>query len=185
MIISKTKTVFTLFTLAIIITCSVSCTQQPKDDTNRKLAGMYKLYIIEAQDSTGAWKESPWAKGGESYILYDGLGHMAVQITPKGYKDFKWLKEADVLDEKTLKEKIDTMSLPQLKAAAEELSSNYVYLANYIIDDSAHILTHKRITSTLPSIWGTEAKRVFSFNGDTLTLINPVAKLRLVWIRQN
>lgn len=184
MILSKVNTVVQLFTLILISTCCVSCTHSSKEDTNRRLAGMYKLYRVEGQDSSGAWQESPWAKGGESYILYDGLGHMAVQITPKGYKDFPWLKEEDVLNEQALKEKIDTMSLPRLKAAAAELSSNYVYMATYTIDDAAHILTHHRITGTLPSIWGTEAKRRFSFHGDTLILQNPVANLRLVWIRQ-
>jgi len=29
-------------------------------------------------------------KGWRPYIVYDGLGHMAVQITPEGYKDFNW-----------------------------------------------------------------------------------------------
>ena len=59
------------------------------------------------------------------------------------------------LDEKILKEKIDSMSLTELKAAVTEFSSYYVYVANYTIDDTANIVTHERITCTIPSIWGT------------------------------
>ena len=78
---------------------------------------MYKLLIIESQDSTGVWHEDSWAKGGESYIIYDGLGHMAVQITPKGYKDFKWLGELESINQNYVKQKVDSMSLQDLKAA--------------------------------------------------------------------
>ena len=76
------------------------------------------------------------------------------------------------------------MSLTELKAAVAEFSSNYVYVANYTIDDTANIVTHERITSTIPSIWGTEVKRKFSFSGDTLILINPAVNRRLTWVRQ-
>jgi Lipocalin-like domain len=162
----------------------IACSNHSPSNKNKALAGMYKLYAIENQDSTGAWIESGWANGGESYIVYDGLGHMAVQITPKGYSDFKWLNEEQTLDEKILKEKIESMSLTELKAAVAEFSSNYVYVANYTINDSANVVTHKRITSTIPSIWGTEVKRKFSFSGDTLILINPTVNRRLTWIRQ-
>lgn len=78
---------------------------------------MYKLYAIESLDSTGVWKESGYGNGGESYKIYDGLGHMAVKITPKGYSNFKWLNEEQALDETILKTKIDSMSMTELKAA--------------------------------------------------------------------
>jgi len=174
----------TALLLAFFTIYLAACSDQAEKDKNKLLAGMYKLYTIESQDSTGAWKESGWANGGESYIVYDGMGHMAVQITPKGYSDFKWLNEEQALDDRILKEKIDSMSVPDLRAAVAQFSSNYVYVANYTIDDTANIITHKRITSTIPAIWGTEGKRKFAFSRDTLILINPVANRRLVWIRQ-
>lgn len=183
MILPGNKNTTRLFILLIVSIYLASCSND-QINKNKALAGMYKLYTIENQDSTGDWIESGWAKGGESYIVYDGLGHMAVQITPKGYRDFKWLNEEQLLDEKILKEKIDTMSLTELKVAVTEFSSNYVYVANYTIDDAAGIVTHKRITSTIPSIWGTEVKRKFSFSGDTLILINPTVNRRLRWVRQ-
>jgi len=162
----------------------IACSNPTKKDKNNMLAGMYKLYKIESQDSAGTWKESGWYNGGESYIVYDGLGHMAVQITPKGYKDFKWLDEEQAINEKRVKEKIDSMSLPELKAAVAEFASNYVYVGNYTVDDTANIVTHKRITGTIPKVWGTEVKRKFSFNGDTIILKPLDANRRLLWVRQ-
>jgi hypothetical protein len=160
------------------------CSDHSLSDKNKILAGMYKLYSIQSQDSTGAWRESGYGNGGESYIIYDGLGHMAVQITPKGYGDFKWLNEEQALDEAILKAKIDSMSLTELKAAVTEFASNYVYIANYTIDNTTDIVTHERLISTIPAIWGTEVRRKFSFSGDTLILINPVVNRRLTWLRQ-
>jgi hypothetical protein len=173
-----------LFAMAVLALYSVACSDQAAKDRNKMLAGMYKLYTIESQDSNGSWIESGWANGGESYIVYDGLGHMAVQITPKGYRDFKWLNEEQALDDKILKDTIDSLSITELKAAVAEFSSNYVYVANYTIDDTSDVITHQRLTSTIPAIWGTEVKRKFSFSGDTLILINPVVNRRLLWIRQ-
>jgi Lipocalin-like domain len=173
-----------LFALALYANGFFACSGSAKKDKNGMLAGMYKLHTIETQDSSGTWLMSGWANGGESYILYDGLGHMAVQITPKGYSDFKWLTEEQALDEKILKRKIDSMQGTELKAAVAEFCSNYVYVANYTIDDTSDIITHHRLTGTIPAIWGTKVKRKFAFRGDTLILINPVVSRRLIWVRQ-
>lgn len=178
------KPVTAVFTFSLITIYLVACSDQPGNNKNKMLAGMYKLYKIESQDSAGVWKESGWYNGGESYIIYDGLGHMAVQITPKGYKDFKWLEEEPAINEKKVKEKTDSLSLPELKAAVAEFASNYVYVANYSIDDTADIVTHKRIMGTVPEVWNTEVKRRFSFNSDTITLKPLDANRRLIWIRQ-
>jgi hypothetical protein len=178
--IRKIKRLLILVVFAIYIQgCS-----SPLKNKNNMLAGMYKLYKIESQDSTGIWKESGRYNGGESYIIYDGLGHMAVQITPKGYNNFKWLDDEQSINEKMVKEKIDSMSLPELKTAVAEFAANYVYVANYTVDDTANIVTHKRITATIPKVWDTEVKREFSFKGDTIILKPLTANRRLIWIRQ-
>ena len=160
------------------------CSRRPQESTGPALAGMYKLVIIEHQDSTGQWQEESWARGGDSYIVYDGLGHMAVQITPKGYKDFNWLSETESINEKVVRRKVEAMSLPELQAAVVEFSSSYVYVADYSIDLPAHVVTHKRVSSSIPSVWGTEVKRSFSFSGDTLILRVLNANRRLKWLRQ-
>ena len=74
-----------IFTILLSI---VSCSNPQITSPHDQFRGMWKLYIIEYQDSTGIWQEHAWNKGGDSYIMYDGLGHMAVQITPEGYKDY-------------------------------------------------------------------------------------------------
>jgi hypothetical protein len=83
-----------------------------------------------------------------------------------------------------VKEKTDSMSVDELKAAVKEFVSNYVYIANYAIDDTADIVIHQRISSSIPAIWGTTVRRSFSFNGDTLILKNLNANRRLKWIKQ-
>ncbi len=55
-----------------IILFLIACTSKQKTDNN-KLAGMYKLHNIEMQNSAGVWHEQLWTKGGDSYIVYDGL----------------------------------------------------------------------------------------------------------------
>ena len=126
MTITDFKNVKCITILFVTILFLTSCSNQSKNSKEVSLAGMYKLWIIEYQDSTGVWHEDSWAKGGESYIIYDGLGHMAVQITPKGYKDFKWLGELESINQNFVKQKVDSMSLQDLKAAVMNFSSNYV-----------------------------------------------------------
>ena len=167
-----------LFTLLLF-----ACANRKPDHIDSQLAGMYKLFIIENQDSSGAWHEQEWGKGGDGYIVYDGRGHMAVQITPKGYKDFAWLDEESSINENAVNKKIDSMSVDELRKAVQQFVSNYVYVANYTIEDT-HVLIHHRISSTIPSIWGTTVRRSFSFSGDTLILKNLNANRRLKWIRQ-
>jgi len=162
----------------------VACTTEQKTDTNSKLAGMYKLHNIEMQDSAGVWHEQLWAKGGDSYIVYDGLGHMAVQITPKDYKEFKWIGEEETIDKTSLKKNLDSMSTEQLRAALMEFASNYAYVANYSINDAESVITHNRLSHSIPSAWNTSVKRKFEFKGDTIFLQVLEVKRRLAWIRQ-
>ena len=162
----------------------VGCSSDKNSNDYLRLAGMYKLLVIERQDLGGIWHTEGWANGGDSYIVYDGKGHMAVQITPKGYKNFNWMDESSAIDEEKVKLKTDSLSTEELKAAVKEFASCYTYFGNYSINDSGQV-THERLASTIPVIWGTTVKRNYSFSGDTLTLINVADRRRLVWIRQN
>ncbi|HYM94235.1 MAG TPA: lipocalin-like domain-containing protein [Chitinophagaceae bacterium] len=173
-----------LFSLLLVVLLLTACANKKQIDKNSQLAGMYKLLIIENKDSSGVWREQEWAKGGDGYIVYDGKGHMAVQITPKGYKDFPWLNEEETINGNTLKQKIDSMTVPALKAALTEFASNYVYVADYTIGDSADIIQHNRLSHTIPSAWNTSVKRKFIFSGDTLILEPVNLNRRLKWIKQ-
>jgi hypothetical protein len=156
-----------------IISCSGPQNKSPHDP----FRGLWKLYIIEIQDSTGAWKEHTWQKGGDSYILYDGLGHMSVQITPKDYKN----KEV-----KFPKSPLDSLTIEELRADLKTYSSNYVYTANCVILEDEQIIEHHRLSHTYPFDWGVVVKRRFEFSGDTLILmpVEPQNPLRLKWIKQ-
>lgn len=169
-----TKYLIILFSLLI---CLAGCEAPKPPNPHEQFQGLWKLYIIEYQDSTGAWVEHSWQKGGESYILYDGLGHMAVQITPKDYKN---------ITVKVPKTPIDSLSVEELKADLKTYSSNYVYTANCKILEEEQIIEHHRLSHTYPFDWGVVAQRRFEFRGDTLILmpVEPQNPLRLKWIKQ-
>lgn len=168
-----------LFILVLLSACD-----NLKTNRVEKLVGMYKLYIIEYKDSTGQWRQQEWGKDGDGYIVYDGKGHMGVHITPKGYKDFQWMDEESSINNDRLNAKTDSMSVDELKNAVKEFSSSYVYFGNYSVDDTADIVTHYRITSSIPAVWGTTVKRKFTFSGDTVILEPLNANRRLKWIKQ-
>ena len=159
-----------ILSLIAIIVLIIACSGNTKRTKESQLAGMYKLYISELQDSTGTWHEDPWTKGGTGFIVYDGLGHMAVQITPEGYKDFTWLSEKESINKERVQTKIDSMSVAELRSAVSEFSSFYAYMANYTIADTAQIVQHQRFSASIPAVWGTTVQRSFTFSGDTLIL---------------
>jgi hypothetical protein len=160
-----------------------SCSEQKRNDTHR-LAGMYKLYISENADSNGVWHEDPWTKGGTGYIVYDGMGHMAVQIARAGYNDFNWLPEEQSLRDQYIDQKIDSMSVDELKNAVRAFSSLYAYAGNYTIEDTADVVKHERIATSIHSPVGSIVRRGFTFSGDTVILRVLNGNRRLKWIKQ-
>jgi hypothetical protein len=184
MAISKLTSIKSIIDLLLTTTLLISCSNKG-NDTRNKIAGMYKLLSIEKLDSTTQhFYEDDFGKAGDSYIIYDAAGHMAVHITSKGYRDFAWLPEKQGTDKKALAQYIDSMPLEQLKPALTELSSSFTYIANYSINDTSHIVTHNRLSCSIPSAWGTQVKRRFSFSGDTLILSFIDGSKRLKWLRQ-
>ena len=161
-----------------------ACTDKSKSNRNALLAGMYKLYIAENADSNGVWQEDPWTKGGTGYIVYDGLGHMAVHITRQGYNDFTWLPEEESLRPEKINKKLDSMSTEELKEAVRAFSSSYVYVGNYTIEDTADVVKHHRISTSVHSPVGSTVRRAFSFSGDTIILRVLNGNRRLKWIKQ-
>ena len=161
-----------------------ACTDKSKSNRNALLAGMYKLYIAENADSNGVWREDPWTKGGTGYIVYDGMGHMAVHITRQGYNDFTWLPEEESLRPEKINKKLDSMSTEELKEAVRAFSSSYVYVGNYTIEDTADVVKHHRISTSVHSPVGSTVRRAFSFSGDTIILRVLNGNRRLKWIKQ-
>lgn len=176
-----TKQLFALISTCILL---VSCGESKPVDKRARLAGMYKLYISENQDSNGVWHEDPWTKGGTGYIVYDGMGHMAVHITREGYNDYQWLPEEQSLRDEFINRKLDSMSVEELKAAVRAFSASYVYAGNYTIEDTADVVKHERISTSIHSPLGSTVRRSFTFSGDTVILRVLNGNRRLKWIKQ-
>jgi len=173
-----------LFYLFITSILFWGCVEDKPVDKRSGLAGMYKLYIAENADSNGIWHEDPWTKGGTGYIVYDGMGHMAVHITRKGYNDYKWLPEEESLRDEFINQKLDSMSTEELKDAVRAFSSSYVYAGNYTIEDTADVVKHERLTTSIHSPVGSIVRRAFTFSGDTIILRVLNGNRRLKWIKQ-
>ncbi len=171
--------------LLLMISASVfSCNNNTTADRRSRLAGMYKLFIAESADSNGIWHEDPWTKGGTGYIVYDGMGHMAVHITSKGYNDYKWLPEEESLSVEKVNQKLDSMSTEELKEAVWAFASSYVYAGNYTIEDTIDVVKHERISTSIHSPPGSTVRRAFTFSGDTIILHVLNGNRRLKWIKQ-
>ncbi len=173
------------FLLLLMVSASVfSCNDYTTADRRSRLAGMYKLFIAENADSNGIWHEDPWTKGGTGYIVYDGMGHMAVHITRKGYNDYKWLPEEESLLDKKINQKLDSLSTDELKEAVRAFASSYVYAGNYTIEDTIDVVKHERISTSIHSPPGSTVRRAFTFSGDTIILRVLNGNRRLKWIKQ-
>ncbi len=136
--------------------------------------GMWRLEKIESLDKkSGEWTYDSTFTRWNGLIIYDGQGHMGVQITPKGYRDFKPSHDLDSLNPESLKELV------------KFYQSNWVYFADYKITN--HTIEHKRLSATNPNDWGSSLFRDFEFRHDTLILTahETVAgkKSRLWWVK--
>ncbi|MEO7488301.1 MAG: lipocalin-like domain-containing protein, partial [Ferruginibacter sp.] len=153
---------------------SCGCMVHSGQSSIKKFRGMWKLDQFQVQDSiTKNWIPDPTRIGYSGYILYDGLGNMAVQQFPPGYHDFDPDKNIDSLDKEALKK------------VARLYRSNYTYIGRYEI--SKTMITHKRLSATNPKDWGTALQRDFNFSGDTL-ILTTVEKingggLRIRWVK--
>jgi hypothetical protein len=163
------------FIIFIILTMLAgSCITKKGANMEDKFRGMWKLDKFEAYDSVSRkWADDITRIGYSGYILYDGLGHMSVHLMPKAYNDFDSDKNTD------------SLSLEELQHLTKIYKSNYVYFANYKIENGT--VFHSKLSATNPKDRGSIAIRDFEFKGDTLILkpkekINGL-RLRLEWIR--
>jgi len=156
----------------LIVFCSCKV-QQPS--MVEKLRGMYRLERFYQLDTIhNQWIPSPAWEGYSGYIIYDGVGHMAIHLSPKGYK------ETDV------SKPIDSLNVEELKARARYYQTNYTYFANAKVADS--FVIHSKLSATNPKEWGTTSTRDLTLINDTLYLTTREkigqARLRLRWIKQ-
>ncbi len=161
----------------ILIIIMAGCHSNPTHNPHERFRGLWKLYRIDARDTAGSWSEYHWNKGGDSYILYDGLGHMAVHFTPLNYRDRKT---------KSPRTPVDSLNLMELRTDLSTYMSSYAYTAKCTILEEVNIIEHQRLSHTYPAEWGATVQRRYAFRGDTLILwpIEPENPLRLKWIKQ-
>lgn len=133
--------------------------------------GMWKLDRYEVLNA-GKWQADSTKIGYSGFILYDGLGHMSVQILPANYNSFDLGKD------------LNSLSIEDVQILADHYHLNFVYFANYSVHEN--IVEHTVQSCTEPVNIGKVLKREFEFKGDTL-LLTPITpegkKSRLRWIK--
>ncbi|MBS1600779.1 MAG: lipocalin-like domain-containing protein [Bacteroidetes bacterium] len=159
------------FLMSTLIQCSSN-----RSDTMEKFRGMWKLDKYESYDSaTNSWLPSLNRQGYTGYILYDGIGHMGVQLIPPGFSDFDADKPIDSLDAKE-----------QTRILKLQLRS-FIYFADAKIIEKENSIEHHKLLSNDPIEWGTTSTRNFEFRGDTLILtakeLIAGLKTRLRWVK--
>ena len=164
---NKSRLVTIIFLSIFIIGCNAEIKTNDKD----KFQGLWRLAIIEQQDSiSGEWRE--WRNGLQGYILYDSEDNMAVHLTAKDYQ------KTDLLFDNF----IDTISIEKLKY----LTQSYVYFAKYSVDEDEKVIEHARISHSNPNDWNKVVQRHYVFKNDTLVLTtaeNSNSPLRVTWIK--
>lgn len=151
----------------------ISC-ENNNSSTESKFQGMWRLERFEYFDnSKGIWLPNTMKNNYTGFIVYDGEGHMSVQITPDEFKELNGQID------------IETLSFDSLKNMTRLYSRNYSYFANYTL--SKNVIEHHVISASDPGLCGKILKRNYEFNEDTLYLIPVVSdslqKNRLKWIR--
>jgi hypothetical protein len=159
---------------ALLISLSIFGCCKKEESPASKLNGTWRLDKTESlNNESGKWYNDSAFSGWTGYIIYDGHGHMGVEITPKGYKDFNANKN------------LDSMNSDALKELVRLYKNNWVYFAEYKITGST--VEHKRLSATEPKDWGTTLTREFEFKSDTLILTPHETlggkKSRLLWVK--
>jgi hypothetical protein len=107
--------------------------------------------------------------------MYDSAGNMAVQIMRRDRPHFPPPDENDDLPIDAFKAYCGNQ--PTI------LCLGYGgYFGTFDVDETEGSVTHHLIGAFVPNDVGTDAKRFYKFEGDTLTLM-PSRNLRLLWKR--
>ncbi len=150
----------------------ISTKSQKKTATSvEQFKGLWILDKYELYDSISKkWSTETARMGYNGYILFDGNGHMALQITPAEYADFDINKRKDSLG---------------IKVLANYYNNNLIFFANYKVDGNE--IEHEVLSSTNPESIGAILKRDFEFKGKTLYLTPKTRfngpKIRMKWVK--
>lgn len=165
----KTKNIlYALLFLAIAFTAK---SQKKPANSNETFKGLWILDKYESFDTLSKkWSTETSRIGYAGYILFDGQGHMAVQITPADYHESDISKKTDSIGKKVL---------------ASYHGNNLIYFAEYKVD--GNVMDNKILSSTNPESVGAILSREFEIKGKTL-LLTPKNKIkgsqiRMKWVK--
>ena len=155
---------------AVLFLLAINCKgQKNTSNANEQFKGLWILDKYEVYDSlTKKWSNEPSRMGYIGYILFDGKGHVAIQITPADYNEF---------DKKT-----DSVGI---KIMTNYHSNNLIYFSDYKVEGNE--IEQKVLSSTNPESIGAILRREFEIKGKTL-LLTPKNRLnapiiRMKWVK--
>lgn len=133
-------------------------------DSNQKLQGMWVKESFIIQNDKGGWEDFDWHKGGKMYLIYDGLGGMALHSTSKDYFDFfSFNSNSQSIKKGKLNSKDNSKDNSKYNTK-EIYKENYVYFGRYEL--KADTIIHSKISHTIIDEIGTKSFRKFYFEKD-------------------
>lgn len=162
--------------ILIILTSVLSCKNENEQSDFDMFTGRWTLDIVETKvDSLSIWEpRQDHYKNRKGFILYDGQGGMGVHHVTENYDKYDFEGSGG----------LDSLTVNDLR----HLADNFVYFGKYRVIDSLKIIEHYIESTNFQNMWGTIAKRNYSFSGDTL-ILNPITNLypktRLKWVKLN
>ena len=165
-----------LVTIALAVTlASVSvATAEDRDE----FVGTWTLDAIEVRNEAGDWLPGASRFGGpgaSGYLIYDAAGNMAVQIMRRDRRRLGpegWQPGNNVEDWEDIP-----------AGGVKDAFVGYVaYFGTYEVNEAEGYVVHRRTGNIIPDMVGTEVKRFYVLEGDTLTLM-PNETSRLRWKR--
>ena len=139
-----------------------------------RLAGTWELVSFKVITADGRAGDTSMGRNPVGWIMYDGRGHMCVEIARSDRPNFS---------------STDGFSgNPDEEKAAYE---GYIaYCGAYVVNEAEGFVIHHLAFSLYPNWTGTDQKRFFQVSGDRLTLTTPPffrggqqLTARLVWER--
>ena len=149
----------------------ISCKNQKNlSASTQPLTGLWLLDKYETYDAfKGEWMVETARIGCVGYVLFDGLGHLALQIMPAN-NDFIMNKDST-----------------GVKGGLDYYENSLIYFADYTLDGKE--LEQKIVSSTNTEVIGTILKRNFEVKEKVLLITpNQIPNrplIRMRWIKMN
>ena len=150
-------------------------TQAPaRTSAASRLIGTWALVSYESSDTESQRYRGPKPIG---LLIYDGTGHMAVQISPDRPRRRFTGPQAGVF----------TGPQPTPDEALDAISGYAAYFGTYTVDERAQTVTHQRVGNINPSGLGDFVRRYEFPTEDRLVLVpqerTDLRAVRLTWER--